>query len=129
MEKLISIIAAALVLVSVCVSCSKIDPTNSSGGNSSASLAGTKWATSEQVGLGKFTLSFSASNCTLSLTNGDKSEICSYPYTFSNNQLKTKIKLSIWSAGQEQDATGTVNGNDMNFKLSGNGSNLIFSRK
>ena len=61
-EKLISILAAALVIVSLGVSCTKDNPTNTDG-------------------------------------------------------------------GEEQDATGTVSGDGMNFKLSKNGSNYLFSKK
>ncbi len=62
MKKLISILAAALVIVSLGVSCTKDNPTNTDG-------------------------------------------------------------------GEEQDATGTVSGDGMNFKLSKNGSNYLFSKK
>ena len=62
MKKLISILAAALVIVSLGASCTKDNPTNTSG-------------------------------------------------------------------GEEQEATGTVSGNGMNFKLSKNGSNYLFSKK
>ena len=62
MKKLISILAAALVIVSLGASCTKDNPTNTSG-------------------------------------------------------------------GEEQEATGTVSGDGMNFKLSKNGSNYLFSKK
>lgn len=47
----------------------------------------------------------------------------------SGNTVKTKVKMSVWSRGEEQEATGTINGNDMNFKLAKNGSNYVFSKK
>jgi hypothetical protein len=43
--------------------------------------------------------------------------------------MNTKVKMSVWSGGEEQEATGTVSGNSMNFKLSKNGSNYALSKK
>ncbi len=136
MKKLISILAAALVIVSLGVSCTKDNPTNTSGGGQSSgggsatsSIAGTTWSTAEQAGFGTLTLTFTANDCTLKRTNGSNSESCTYPYTFSGNTVKTKVKLSVWNGGEEQEATGTVSGNGMNFKLSKNGSNYLFSKK
>ena len=138
MKKFISILAAALVVIGLGVSCDKDNSSrqgeggSSSGsgsGSESSSIAGTTWSTAEQVGLGTLTLTFTTTNCTLKRTNGGSSESCTYPYTFANNTVKTKVKLSVWSGGEEQEATGTVSGSDMNFKLSKNGSNFAFSKK
>lgn len=134
MKKLFSVLAA-LIIVSLGVSCTKDNTSSkdSSGGGGSSdpstSIAGTTWSTAEQMGFGTLTLSFTSSSCTLKRTNGGNTESCSYPYTFSDNTVKTKVKLSVWSGGEEQEATGTVSGTTMNFKLSKNGSNYIFSKK
>ena len=141
MKNLISILAAAMVIVGLSISCVKDNSSNQggsssdsgsgsgSGSGSSSSIAGTTWATADQVGFGTLTLTFTASDCTLKRTNGSSSESCTYPYTFSGNTVKTKVKLSVWSGGAEEEATGTVSGNNMSFKLSKNGSNYAFSKK
>jgi hypothetical protein len=137
MKKLFSIISVALVVVALSVSCTKDNTINNNGNGgskpsdtpASTSVAGTTWSTAEQLGLGTLTLSFTAKDCTLKLTNGKDVESCTYPYTLSGNTLKTKVKMSVWSRGEEQEATGTINGNDMNFKLAKNGSNYVFSKK
>ena len=140
MKKLISILSVALVIAGLSISCSKDDSSSNGGGSSSgssssssssttSSLAGTTWATADLLGFGTLTLSFSANDCTAKITNGSKVESCTYPYTFSGNTMNTKVKMSVWSGGEEQDATGTVSGNSMNFKLSKNGSNYALSKK
>ena len=130
-KNLISILAA-LIILSLGVSCTKDNPSNKDGGNPSepsTSLAGTTWSTAEQVGFGTLTLSFTSGDCTLKRTNGGNTEVCTYPYTLSGNTVKTKVRLSVWSGGEEQEATGTVSGSNLNLKLSKNGSNYIFSKK
>ena len=134
MKKIISLLAAALVVVGLSVACDKDNSSQqggdgSSSGSSSSSLAGTTWSTADMIGIGKLTLTFTSSDCTLKLTNGSKTESCTYPYSYNGNILKTKVKLSVWSAGREQAATGTVSGNNMDFKLADNGSNYAFSKK
>ena len=132
MKKLIVIFATAMIVAGLSVSCSKDNSTkkdDSSPSESSTSIAGTTWTTAEQVGFGTLTLTFTSTDCTLKRINGGMAESCSYPYTFSGNTVKTKVKLSVWSGGEEQDATGTVNGDSRDFKLSKNGSNYLFSKK
>jgi len=130
MKKFVSILAAVMVIAALSISCSKDNSSKKDDSQSgTSSLSGTTWTTGEQMGFGTLTLSFTAKDCTLKLTNGGKSESCTYPYTYSDGTVKTKVKLSVWSGGEEQDATGTVNGNGMNFKLAKNGSNYYFSKK
>ena len=138
MKKIIFMLAAALVVVGLSVACDKDNSSRqgdggssseSESGSSSSAIAGTTWSTADLMGIGKLTLTFTASDCTLKLTNGSKTESCTYPYSYSGQTLKSKVKLSIWSGGNEQEATGTVSGKNMNFKLSDNGSNYLFSKK
>ena len=136
MKKIIYLLIAALVVVGLSVACDKDNSSQQGGGGSSSgsgsgssSIAGTTWSTADMIGIGKLTLTFTTSDCTLKLTNGSKTESCTYPYTFSGNTVKTKVKLSVWSNGDEQEATGTVSGDNMDFKLSKNGSNYAFSKK
>ena len=139
MKKLI-IIITALVFAGLCLSCTKDNSTNNGGGSGSGSgnsssssatisLAGTTWKTADMAGFGTLTLTFTAKDCTLKRTNGSAVESCTYPYTLSGNTVNTKVKLSVWSGGEEQDATGTISGSSMDFKLSKNGSNYSFSKK
>ena len=139
MKKLIFIITA-LVFAGLCLSCTKDNSINSGGGSGSGSgnsgsssatvsLSGTTWTTGEMIGFGTLTLTFTATDCTLKRTNGSATESCTYPYTLSGNTVNTKVKLSVWSGGEEQDATGTISGTSMDFKLSKNGSNYSFSKK
>ncbi len=125
-------VLAVLIILGLGISCTKDNSTRKDGGNPSepsTSIAGTTWSTADQVGFGTLTLSFSSGDCTLKRTNGGNTESCTYPYTFSGNTVKTKVKLSVWSGGEEQESTGTVSGSSLNFKLSKNGSNYLFSKK
>ena len=89
------------------------------------SLKGTTWTTSDLLGIGTLTLSFTEKEATLKRTSESGSTSTTYPYTFSKGTMKTKGKLLN---DKEQDITGTVSGKTMNVTFSSSG-NYIFSKK
>lgn len=89
------------------------------------SLKGTTWTTSDLLGIGTLTLSFTEKEATLKRTSESGSTSTTYPYTFSNGTMKTKGKLLN---DIEQDLVGTVTGTSMNVEFSKSG-NYIFVKK
>ena len=130
MKKFVLMLAAAMVVMGLGVSCDKDkiqkdDTKPSSGETGVTSLNGTTWSTASLAGIGTLTLTFTATDCTLTRDNEGSRVSCTYPYTFNNGTMKTKGKLAN---DVEQDLTGTVSGSNMNVVFSKSG-NYIFSKK
>ena len=130
MKKFVLMLAAAMVVMGLGVSCDKDkiqkdDTKPSSGETGVTSLSGTTWSTASLAGIGTLTLTFTSTDCTLTRDNEGSRVSCTYPYTFNNGTMKTKGKLAN---DVEQDLTGTVSGSNMNVVFSKSG-NYIFSKK
>lgn len=126
-SKLLGLLAACcLVLASP--SFTKTTPEKQEEGKQdgkTTTLNGTTWSTSDLLGIGTLTLSFTEKDATLKRTSEGKSTNSTYPYTFSNGTMKTKGKLLN---DIEQDLVGTISGTSMNVEFSKSG-NYIFVKK
>ena len=122
---------AVCCLALTAISCSKDNSGNNEQGGGGkqdetvTSLKGTTWSTADLPGIGTLTLSFTDKDATLKRVSGGNTDICNYPYTYSNGTMKTKGKLLN---DLEQDITGTVSGSNMNVVFSKSG-NYAFSKK
>lgn len=125
--KLFGLLAACCLVVAA-PSCTKDDSGKKEEGKQEekiTTLKGTTWTTSDLLGIGTLTLSFTEKDATLKRTSEGSSTSTTYPYTFSNGTMKTKGKLLN---DIEQDLVGTLSGTTMNVEFSKSG-NYIFVKK